>query len=131
MCDFVRDSSRQTGALVGIPTKNLSQDQIPSSSTTAGVPGRNSARKTTGGKRIRKMGVEDIDKLPVAPVFEDAIGCKHCAYSTKTRSNLERHLHLHLQGKQPGENSTVFRRFQFNRSDSSGICSYSKTENVC
>ncbi|XP_054281094.1 uncharacterized protein LOC128998771 isoform X2 [Macrosteles quadrilineatus] len=46
-----------------------------------------------------KFSPQDLDKVPKAAIFLNALGCTQCSYETKVRSNLIRHIQLHLSGE--------------------------------
>nr|XP_008194761.1 PREDICTED: uncharacterized protein LOC103313398 isoform X2 [Tribolium castaneum] len=52
-------------------------------------------------------GPDEIDKLPKRCIFNSEIKCALCAYSTKVRSNLVRHLQFHSAEKSVPETAPV------------------------
>lgn len=50
---------------------------------------------------------DEIDLLPMKSIFNELISCSMCTYSTKVRSNMQRHLTAHNEGKNVAKVDTV------------------------
>lgn len=61
-------------------------------------------RKTSA---VKSFSPSEIDKIPLKPIFPHLISCDVCNYSTKVRTNLHRHLMLHLNTEESSRTPTA------------------------
>lgn len=49
--------------------------------------------------KVKKFYPEEIDSLPITPIFEGNVYCSLCEFNTKVRLNMVRHLQAHTQNQ--------------------------------
>ncbi|CAK1541810.1 unnamed protein product [Leptosia nina] len=73
-------------------------DKVKIREVTKRVTLRRKSAASIGGEppaKMKKFGPQDVNLLPINPIFDESIHCSLCEFSTKVRLNMVRHLQLH------------------------------------